>query len=148
VSTTTYSPQKHAADVADLAAVTASLLREHAWTRGEITALRADVRRLLVLQAQSAEPDGALDGLIEAAFVTMGGRTWVASELAGRSLSVDGPGLQLHAAIAATGKAATRALGRYLAAQVPGAGYLTQGGLELRRSGHCENMLAWHIVQV
>jgi len=138
-----YSPQKHAAALADWTALLQQM-------NIEMSQLRGDVHRLLALhQSKPPAQDPALDDLIDAAFEAMGGTTWVTGELLGRALRVDAPGPALLQACAATGKATNaRALGRYLAAQVPGAGHLTASGRELRRSGKCGTLLAWHIVEV
>ena len=140
--TTAYSPQKHAQAVD----ANTELLR-HAIK--ELAALRGDVTRLVhALPRGASEPDTALDDLVQAAFDAMGSCTWITAELAARTLRGDVAGHDLARAIAATGKASTRSLGRYLAARVPGAAYLTDSGLELRRITPDGNSLAWTIAKV
>lgn len=117
-----------------------------AYVAREMASLRGDVARLLALQQTKADaPDDALDQLVECAFQAMASLTWSTGELIGRSLHSDPAGLNLRQAIGRTGKSNPKALGRYLALQVPGAGHLTACGLELRRSGTSDNVLCWHV---
>ena len=139
---TTYSPQKHAQQLADWSELIKHLCREVAGLRGDVT------RLLAMQQANETKPDPAFDDLIGAAWMAMGTRTWLAGELLGRSLHTDKAGLALLQATTACGKGTTRALGRLLAQRVPGDSYLTPSGLELRRVGQTANMWAWTIAAV
>ena len=138
-----YSPQKHAASVE-----AGNELLQH--VAKELAALRGDVKRLVhaLPRSTSGDPDHALDDLVQAAFAALGPRTWIAAELLAATLRTDVDGLNLAQAVQAAGKGSARALGKYLAARVPGASYVTDGGLELRRVGTDGNSLAWTIAKV
>jgi len=140
---TTYSPQKHAAALADW---TALLLNQSQ----AIAALRGDVARLVHALAAPTDQaqDAAFDPLVQAAFNAMGTRVWIAVELLGYRLGQSVEALDLTRAIEATGKTTPRSLGKYLAANIPRPAYLTSTGLEIRRCGNDGNSLAWTIARV
>jgi hypothetical protein len=137
-----YKPQDHAAALADWTDLLRHQVRQTASVEGKLD------RLLEYLKPKATGLDIGLDGLIEAAFAAMRSDTWTVSDLLGRSLRNDVAGIALLQAVTGTGKANARALGRYLAALVPGAGYLTPDGLELHRSGQCGTVLLWTIAQV
>ncbi len=138
-----YRPQEHAAALTDWTALLVHQSRE-------IAALRGDVARLLHAQTKRHEQpaDPALNDLVQAAFNAMGSSTWITPELVARTLRPDCAAMQLHQAIAATGKRSPQALGKYLAARATGTGYMSPEGLEIRRSGVCGNVVAWTIAKV
>lgn len=146
----TYSPQRHAAALADWTELLLHQSRAVAALSGDVAALRGDLARLVRAVAVPVDqlPDAALDQLVNAAFNAKGTATWITTELIICGLSQTIEAIELTQAIQATGKTNPRSLGKYLAGAVPGPSYLTGAGLEIRRCGTDGNSLVWTIARV
>jgi hypothetical protein len=81
--------------------------------------LIAEVRRIrAAVERQRAQPPHpAAAALLAAAARAFGDRVWTTAELQARALERDAAGEALAAAIAATGRASTGGLGKWLSAQ-------------------------------
>ncbi len=137
-----YSPQKHAAELA-------TYITKLDQQSLEISRLHGKVDRLLSILSRDRDPPAAMDALVAGAFHAMGERVWIVAELLGRSLQSDERGLALCRAIEALGcKPTAKGLGTFLARWIPSGSYVTSDGLELRLCGADSTGRMWVVQRV
>lgn len=142
--TSNHNLRHHAQVAAEGKELYLQVLREMALHRG----LLERVVRAVTATTRDNAPD--LDPLICAAAAAMGAQTWAVSDLLGRATKADPEGLQLLAAITATGalESSAKSLGRYLAERVkPGGTWITADGLELSRSMD-GRLVVWTVARI
>jgi hypothetical protein len=140
-----YNLRQHAAEVATGSELARQVLRELAQQR----ALLERVLAAVTVPAHDRDRQ-QLDALVRAAFDAIPTSSWAVTELLGRATKADPAGLQLLAAITATGalESNAKSLGRYLADRVkPGNAWTTADGLQLCRSMD-SRLVIWSVMRI
>lgn len=139
----TYSPQRHAAAVAD----SNDLLR---YVASQIALMNGKLDRLV--QATSStdhQQDEVFDNLVAAIFKALGNSIWTVSDLRKRANEEDPSALDLASAICSTGgDLSNKRLGKFLVNQVKGQSRAVESGYEIRRMEACRGKVAWSVSSV
>lgn len=138
-----YSPQRHAAAVADSNTLLQYLASQVALMNGKLD------RLVQAIPSTDHRQDEVFDNLVETIFKACGNSIWTVSDLRKRANEADTHALDLAAAICSMGgDLSNKRLGKFLVNQVKGQSRAIDSGYEIRRMESCRGKVAWSVAAV